>query len=62
VATLLDWEELGDGDLGAQTYTIANIFRRLGQKQDPWRTFSRHGQKLQSRRSSLDRLLLQQRG
>jgi bifunctional non-homologous end joining protein LigD len=57
VATPLDWEELGDGELGSQTYTVANIFRRLGQKQDPWRLFSRHARKLQSRRPALDRLL-----
>jgi hypothetical protein len=25
VATPLDWEELGDGDLGAQTYTIGGL-------------------------------------
>jgi bifunctional non-homologous end joining protein LigD len=36
VATPLDWEELSDGDLNSQTYNIGNIFRRLGQKQDPW--------------------------
>jgi bifunctional non-homologous end joining protein LigD len=36
VATPLAWEELSDGDLNSQTYNIGNIFRRLGQKQDPW--------------------------
>ena len=36
VATPLDWEELGSLDRGAQTYTIKNIFRRLGQKGAVW--------------------------
>lgn len=61
VATPLDWEELGDGTLNSQSYTIANIFRRLGQKDDPWESFFRHGQKLPCHRDVLDRLL-QRRG
>jgi bifunctional non-homologous end joining protein LigD len=36
VATPLDWDELGDPAIHSRTYTIANIFRRLGQKADPW--------------------------
>ena len=35
VATPLDWDELGN-DLHAQTYTVENLFRRMGQKADPW--------------------------
>ncbi len=61
VATPLDWEELGDGELGSQSYTVANIFRRVGQKQDPWRNFRRHAQRLRSHHASLDRRL-QRRG
>ena len=34
VATPIDWDELGDAD--PQRYTVANIMRRLGQKDDPW--------------------------
>lgn len=34
IATPIDWEELGG--VGPRTYTIRNIFRRLGQKTDPW--------------------------
>ncbi len=37
VATPLDWDELDRSDLHSQRYTIHNIFRRLGQKDDPWR-------------------------
>jgi bifunctional non-homologous end joining protein LigD len=36
VATPLDWAELADAELHPQRYTIQNIFRRLGQKTDPW--------------------------
>lgn len=37
VATPLDWSEVGSVKLTAQRYTLSNIFRRLAQKEDPWR-------------------------
>lgn len=37
VATPLDWNELEKQDLHSQSYTIQNIFKRLGSKKDPWR-------------------------
>ncbi|PQO23615.1 ATP-dependent DNA ligase [Rhodobacteraceae bacterium WD3A24] len=36
VATPLRWREAGAADLTPRAYTIANIFRRLGQTDDPW--------------------------
>lgn len=39
VATPLDWDEVSDKGLGSQTYTIRNIFKRTGQKEDPWKNF-----------------------
>lgn len=39
VATPITWRELADKRLGPRRYTLANIFRRLGQKTDPWRDF-----------------------
>jgi len=36
VATPLDWGELKNLELNSQSYTMTNIFRRLGQKGDPW--------------------------
>lgn len=36
VATPIDWEELRRNDLHSRSFTIKNIFRRLGQKEDPW--------------------------
>jgi bifunctional non-homologous end joining protein LigD len=46
VATPLDWEELGDSSLHSQSYTLKNIFRRLGQKTDPWRDIREQAQSL----------------
>jgi bifunctional non-homologous end joining protein LigD len=46
VATPLDWSEVGDAKLHPQRYTIANIFRRLARKEDPWRNMASHAQSL----------------
>lgn len=43
VATPLDWDELNRSDLHAQSYTVRNIFRRLGQKDDPWQEMNENG-------------------
>ena len=40
VATPLDWDELGARGLGPRRYTIRNLFRRLGQRPDPWERMS----------------------
>jgi bifunctional non-homologous end joining protein LigD len=48
VATPLDWDELHDGDLNARSYRMENIFRRLGQKSDPWQEIQDHAQSLES--------------
>jgi bifunctional non-homologous end joining protein LigD len=37
VATPIEWPELDDPDLDSQSYNVKNIFRRLGQKEDPWK-------------------------
>lgn len=36
VATPLDWDEALAADMTPQKYTLKNIFRRLGNKADPW--------------------------
>lgn len=51
VATPLDWDEIGR--TGPQSYTIRNLFRRLGQKEDPWREMSRHARPLAGPRKRL---------
>lgn len=56
VATPLDWDELGDESLTSQSYTIENIFRRLGQKDDPWKNIQRHSGSLEKARAQLPKL------
>lgn len=36
VAVPIGWDELGDSSLHSRSYTMKNIFRRMGQKDDPW--------------------------
>jgi len=54
VAAPIDWSELGTTE--PQSYTVANIFRRLGQKQDPWSAEGIPGQALDDARPGLARL------
>lgn len=42
VATPIDWDELTDSKLRSNHYTIENIFKRLGHKEDPWNDFFKH--------------------
>ena len=53
VATPLDWAELDDPGLGPGRYTITNLFRRLGQKPDPWAEIGRHARPLAAARERL---------
>jgi len=46
VATPIDWPELDDTSLHAQRYTMNNIFRRLGQRDDAWKNMGRHARTL----------------
>lgn len=57
VATPLDWDELADPGLHSQTYTVSSIFRRLGQKDDPWHTYMLHARSLREPRKRLDAAL-----
>jgi bifunctional non-homologous end joining protein LigD len=43
VATPIEWDELADRSLGPRSYSLSNIFRRLGAKADPWSAIARHG-------------------
>jgi bifunctional non-homologous end joining protein LigD len=42
VATPLEWDEVGKGKLRPDRFTIRNVFRRLGQREDPWAGIGRH--------------------
>ena len=57
VATPLTWDEVGDASIGAQSFTVANIFRRLGQKDDPWAGMYRHARGLDTPMQKLKRLM-----
>lgn len=46
VATPLDWDELTVPNLGPRRYTIANLFRRLANKEDPWARIQRRARDL----------------
>lgn len=48
VATPLEWEEVEHSDVDPQKYNLTNIFRRLGQKEDPWQDMMRHAQSLET--------------
>ncbi|OPX70999.1 MAG: ATP-dependent DNA ligase [Methanoregulaceae archaeon PtaB.Bin009] len=48
IATPVEWDELSHESLVSASYTIRNIFRRLGQKEDPWKDIFSHRQSLDS--------------
>ncbi|MGD8275605.1 MAG: hypothetical protein PVJ30_06570, partial [Thiohalocapsa sp.] len=56
VATPLHLDELDDSRLGPRRWSLENIFRRLGQKQDPWRDIRRHARSPRKARRTLGRL------
>ena len=53
VATPIDWDELGSTD--PRDYRIDNLFRRLGQKDDPWARMAPGS--VEDARAALDELL-----
>ena len=54
VATPVTWDELGDAGLHPQRYTIKNLFRRLGQTDDPWADIESEAGTLDTAREMLD--------
>jgi bifunctional non-homologous end joining protein LigD len=56
VATPLEWDELQRSELTARTYNMDNIFRRLGQKEDPWQDMMRHARSLAAARQQLQEM------
>ncbi len=57
VATPITWQELQKSITNAQRYTIKNMFRRLGRRDDPWKEFDAHAQSLKSARKKLSVLI-----
>lgn len=54
VAAPLDWSEVEDSSLTPRAVTIHTIFRRLGQKDDPWKDLARHRRSLAKAREKLE--------
>ena len=53
VATPLSLHELSRGDLSSRSYRMSNIFRRLAQKDDPWKDIDDHARGLDEARERL---------
>jgi len=60
VATPLDWSELKNKGLNSQTYTVKNIMRRMGQKEDPWKGMQKHACLLDKSRKRLKEMVSEQ--
>jgi bifunctional non-homologous end joining protein LigD len=56
VATPLAWPELGKIDAGPRRWTVGNLFRRLGQRDDPWQGAWSRAQTLAAPRKLLSNL------
>lgn len=57
VATPLEWDELSRSGLDPRRYTLRNLFRRLGQRADPWVGIDRAATSLDEGRRRLDDLM-----
>lgn len=57
VAAPIEYDELSDSDLYSQKYNLKNIFKRLGQKQDPWKNINKHRFSLSAARKKFDALV-----
>lgn len=56
VAAPVAWQELEVRSLESDSFTIDNVFQRLGQKEDPWAGWRRHARSADSVRRRLDAL------
>jgi len=54
VAAPVDWREVKDNHLKPDRYTLSNIFRRLAQKEDPWKRMNRRARNLESPEKKLE--------
>ncbi len=61
VATPLEWEEVRRGDLGPDTYAIADIVPRVSGSPDPWRHIGRHAGSIATGRDRVTQLGLERR-
>ncbi len=57
IAVPIDWDELNNNDMKGNRYDIKNIFRRLGNKKDPWEGMFRHATNLENAGKILSNLI-----
>jgi bifunctional non-homologous end joining protein LigD len=57
VATPIGWDELSDAKLRPDRWTVKNVLRRLGAKDDPWADMASFARGLSRSRKRLDSLL-----
>jgi bifunctional non-homologous end joining protein LigD len=57
VATPLSWSEALAAGLSPRQYTIENLFRRLGQREDPWVEIDRRAQAIAAAGRKLEALI-----
>jgi bifunctional non-homologous end joining protein LigD len=57
VATPLSWDELSDSKLRANRWTVKNVLRRLGTKDDPWADIASYARGLARAGKRLQRLV-----
>lgn len=62
VATPIHWDELDDGQLAADRWTVSSVPQRLERDGDPWVDLARHARSLRSRVPTLQALLEQASG
>ena len=56
VAAPVSWDDVEGGGLGPRDYTVKNVFRSLGQRDDPWSGWRRRARSLNAARERLARL------
>ncbi len=56
VAYPMEWEELENKSFDPQRYTLKNIFKRLSQKEDPWKNFNKSKVKSEKLLNKIDTL------
>jgi bifunctional non-homologous end joining protein LigD len=57
VATPISWDELSDSKLRANRWTVKNVLRRLGTKDDPWADIASYARGLARAGKRLQRLV-----
>lgn len=57
VAAPVEWDEIGRSSFSVRRWRVDNLFRRLGQRNDPWKGAWRHARTLGPARDRLDGLM-----